>query len=124
MAQRIDEELQPDGFFERMWRKPIDDKRYVDYFAAVVKLERTATKICDRGASASNASLQLMEFDDAPPTACTETSFSGNLLDTPAPVKQAQQAYDLLRVAALSPEASLALVEPAAEDFSRCARTT
>ncbi|MEU9289735.1 helix-turn-helix transcriptional regulator [Streptomyces sp. NPDC048275] len=45
VAQRIDELLQTGGFFERTWRKLIDDKRYADYFAAVVELERTATKI-------------------------------------------------------------------------------
>ncbi|ALO08338.1 toxin-antitoxin system, antitoxin component, Xre family [Streptomyces venezuelae] len=50
--------------------------------------------------------------------------YSGNLLDDPAVVKRAQGTYDLLRAAALSPEASLALVESAAEDYRRCARTT
>lgn len=222
VAQRIDEVLQSDGFFERTWRKLIDDKRYADYFAAVVELERTATKICEfapavipgllqtaeyaravtlaanpfvtdeyieekvaarleradilkdatrpeywvilhentlrvpvggpvgmakqlehiatlarerevlvmvvpcsAGACASMAGMmQLMEFEDAPPTLYTETSFSGDLLDEPAVVKRAQRAYDLLRGAALSPEASLALVESAAEDYRRCASTT
>lgn len=28
VAQRIDEALQTDGIFERMWRRLIDDKRY------------------------------------------------------------------------------------------------
>jgi hypothetical protein len=39
-------------------------------------------------------------------------------------VKRAQSAYDLIRAAALSPEASLALIESAAEDHRRCANTT
>ncbi|WP_328364724.1 helix-turn-helix transcriptional regulator [Streptomyces sp. NBC_00445] len=222
IAQRIDEVLQTDGIFERAWRKLIDDKRYADYFAAVVELERTATKIAEfaptvvpgllqtaayaravtiaanpfvtdeyveekvtarlerqhilkdatrpeywvilhegvlrppvggpeamaeqlehiaglmrerkvwvmvvpyaAGAHASmTGSLKLMEFDDAPPVAYTETSFSGTLLDDPAVVKRAQRAYDLLRGTALSPEASLDLIESAAEDFRRCASTT
>ncbi|MFF1642719.1 helix-turn-helix transcriptional regulator [Streptomyces sp. NPDC058246] len=222
VAQRIDETLQTDGFFERTWRKLIDDKRYADYFAEVVELERTATRICEfaptlvpgllqtaayaravtlaanpfvteeyieekvtarlerarvlgdatrpvywvvlhenalripvggaaamagqldhlagmvRGrkvvvqvppcAAGAHASmggmLTLMEFEDAPPTAYTETSFSGTLMDDPAVVKRAQHAYDLLRAVALSPEASLALIESAAEDFRRCASTT
>lgn len=77
------------------------------------------------GAHASmGGMLTLLEFEDAPPTAYTETSFSGMLLDDPAVVKRAQRAYDLLRVAALSPEASLALLESAAEDHRRCASTT
>lgn len=69
-------------------------------------------------------SLRLMEFDDAPPTAYTEAVYSGNLLDDPAVVKRAQGTYDLLRAAALSPEASLALIESAAEDHRRCEITT
>ncbi|MFD3942474.1 Scr1 family TA system antitoxin-like transcriptional regulator [Streptomyces sp. NPDC058579] len=87
--------------------------------ALVMVLPRAA------GAHASMAgSLKLMEFTDAPPTGYTETAFSGTLLDDPAVVKRAQRAYDLLRVAALSPEASLALIESAAEDYRRCASTT
>jgi transcriptional regulator with XRE-family HTH domain len=222
VAQRIDEALQTEGFFERTWRKLIDDSRYADYFAEVVELERTATKVCDfeptlvpgllqtaeyartitrathqfaadqfieekvtarveRGQILADAtgpqywailheavlripvggptamaqqldhmaaiarqrkvllqvipfaagahatmgkSLRLMEFDDAPPTAYTEAAYSGNLVDDPAMVKQAQGAYDLLRAAALSPTASLALIESAAEDHRRCASTT
>lgn len=69
-------------------------------------------------------SLKLMEFDDAPATAYTEAVYSGNLLDDPAVVKRARAAYDQIRAAALSPEASLALIESAAEDFRRCASTT
>ncbi|WP_128979893.1 helix-turn-helix domain-containing protein [Streptomyces roseicoloratus] len=100
------------------------------------QLERIATLIRQRwalvtvlpravGAHAHmTGSLKLMEFKDQPPTAYTETEFSGTLLDDPSVVKQAQRAYDLLRVATLSPEASLALIESAAEDYRRCARTT
>ncbi|MGW6054966.1 helix-turn-helix domain-containing protein [Streptomyces sp. NPDC055189] len=222
VAQRLDEVLQTGGFFERMWRKLIDDRRYADYFASVVQLESLATRICefaptvipgllqtaayahavtiaanpfvtdayveekvtarlerarilndatrpeywtllhenvlyipvggpsvmaqqldhvaslmrerqvvmavlpyDAGAHASMAGdLRLMEFEDAPPTAYTETSFSGTLIDEPAVVARARRAYDLLRVAALSPEASLALVESAAKDYRRCTSTT
>ncbi|MFG2222156.1 helix-turn-helix domain-containing protein [Streptomyces sp. NPDC048644] len=222
VAIRIDEVLQTEGFFERLWRKLIDDKRYADYFTAAADLERLATKICDfepmivpgllqtaayvraimlandpltaeeyvqesvgirldralilkdaarpmywaalheavlrvpvgspsimaeelthiaqlarerkiivqvlpfaAGAyPAMGKSLRLMEFEDAPPTAYTEGVYSGNLLDDPAIVKRAQEGYDLLRAAALSPEASLALIESAAEDYTRCASTT
>lgn len=222
VAQRIDEVLQTGGFFERMCRKLIDDKRYADYFAAVVELEALATRICEfaptlipgllqtaeyaravtlavnpfvtdeyveekvaarlerarilqdaarpeywvvlhenvlyipvggpavmaaqldhvarlmrerhvlvmmlpyeAGAHAGmGGMLKLMEFEDAPPTAYTETEYSGTLVDEPAVVKRAQRTYDLVRGAAMSPEASLALVESAAEDYRRCASTT
>ncbi|MEU5544794.1 helix-turn-helix transcriptional regulator [Streptomyces sioyaensis] len=222
VAIRIDEVLQTDGFFERMWRKLIDDQRYADYFAAAAELERLATRICDcepmivpgllQTATYSKAlmlagnpyaadeyiedkvrarleraiilkdgarprywavlheavlrvavggptimaeqlehiarlardrkilvqvlpfaagayplmgkMLTLMEFDDAPPTVYTEGVYSGNLLDNPAVVKRVQEDYDLLRAAALSPEASLSLIESAAEDYRRCASST
>ncbi|MFJ8537613.1 Scr1 family TA system antitoxin-like transcriptional regulator [Streptomyces sp. NPDC093591] len=222
VAQRIDQTLQTDGIFERMWRRLINDQRYADYFARVVELERLATKICEfapalvpgllqtagyaravtlamnpfatdehiedkvsgrlerqhilkdatrpvywvvlhenvlripvggpavmaeqlervaamarertllvqvlpyaAGAYAvMTGDLKLMEFEDAPPTAYTEAVYSGNLLDDPAVVKRAYTAYDLLRAAALSPEASLVLIEQAAEEFRRCASTT
>ncbi|MEU8886456.1 helix-turn-helix transcriptional regulator [Streptomyces sp. NPDC048442] len=45
VAQRIDQALQTDGFFERTWRKLITDSRYVHYFSVVVDLEPLATSI-------------------------------------------------------------------------------
>ncbi|MER7515727.1 helix-turn-helix transcriptional regulator [Streptomyces sp. NPDC126499] len=99
----------------------------LDHIATLMRQRWVLVTVLPRetGAHASmDGSLRLMEFKDQPPTAYTETSFSGTLLDDPAVVKRAQRAYDLLRVAALSPEASLALIESAAEDFRRCARTT
>ncbi|BAU85094.1 xre family toxin-antitoxin system, antitoxin component [Streptomyces laurentii] len=68
--------------------------------------------------------IKLMEFEEMPSTAYTEALFSGNLLDDPALVKRAQAAYDLLRAAALSPEASLTLLKSAAEEYRQCASTT
>ncbi|MEU0738031.1 helix-turn-helix transcriptional regulator [Streptomyces sp. NPDC006134] len=68
--------------------------------------------------------MKLMEFDDAPPTVYTEGVLSGRLLDEPTVVKRTRSSYDLLRAAALSTEASLALIESAAEDYRRCASTT
>ncbi|MFF3482105.1 Scr1 family TA system antitoxin-like transcriptional regulator [Streptomyces sp. NPDC002701] len=222
VADRIDDALQTDGFFERTWRKLIDDRRYADYFAEVVELERTATKICEFAPTlvpgllqsatytrvvtlagnpfATDAHIEekvaarieraqilaaaarpvywvilheqvlripvgdggdmaeqlehitglarqrkvlvqvlptavgayplmgrmvrLFEFADAPPAVYTEAVYSGNLLDDPALVKRVQGTYDLLRAAALPPEASLALITSAAEDYRRCASST
>lgn len=222
VAQRIDDALQTDGIFERLWRKLIKEQPYTEYFAHAAELERLATEICEyapmvipgllqtpeyaravflasnplaaaeyieelvRGrmdrakvlkdatrpvywAVLHEASLRipvgnpavmahqldhiaalmrerkvlvqvlpnaagahpemgkmmwLMDFDDAPPTVYTEGVRSGSLLDDPAVVKRVRASYDLLRAAALSPEASLALIESAAEDYRRCASTT
>ncbi|MEV6568763.1 helix-turn-helix domain-containing protein [Streptomyces kronopolitis] len=62
-------------------------------------------------------SMKLMEFADTPPTVYTEGLFWGQLLDDPTLVKRATATYDLLRAAALSPEASLSLIESAAESY-------
>ncbi|MEU2238843.1 helix-turn-helix transcriptional regulator [Streptomyces sp. NPDC018338] len=99
----------------------------LDHIARLIRDRWALVTVIPRSAGAHafmDGSLRLMEFADQPPTAYTETSFSGTLLDDPPVVKRAQRAYDLLRVAALSPEASLALIESAAEDFRRCASTT
>lgn len=58
----------------------------------------------------------VMTFPDAPPLVYTEAQYSGDTIDDPAIVKQYRKAYDRLRAAALPPEASLALIEQAAED--------
>ncbi|MFH8218537.1 Scr1 family TA system antitoxin-like transcriptional regulator [Streptomyces sp. NPDC018057] len=99
----------------------------LDHIARLVRERSAVVTVLPHAAGAHAAmtgDLRLMEFEDAPPVAYTETSFSGTLVDVPAVVKRAQRAYDLLRVAALSPEASLALIESAAEDFRQCASTT
>ncbi|MEU6166531.1 helix-turn-helix domain-containing protein [Streptomyces tanashiensis] len=99
----------------------------LDHIAAMARERRALVTVLPRSVGAHaymTGSLKLMEFEDQPPTAYAETGFSGTLLDDPAVVKQAQRTYDLLRVATLSPEASLALIESAAEDYRRCASTT
>ncbi|MFF5634781.1 Scr1 family TA system antitoxin-like transcriptional regulator [Streptomyces sp. NPDC012825] len=99
----------------------------LDHIAALIRNRWVLVTVLPRevGAHAHmTGTLKLMEFADQPPTAYTETEFSGTLLDDPAVVKQAQHTYDLLRVATLSPEASLARIESAAEDYRRCASTT
>ncbi len=62
-------------------------------------------------------SARLMTFRDAPPVVYTEGLHSGQLIDDPGLVCLYRESYDLLRAAALPPEASLAMVEEAAEDF-------
>lgn len=62
-------------------------------------------------------SLMFMEFDDEPPLMYTEGPYHGQTFDDPALVQQYRKAYDRLRAAALPPEASLAIIEEAAEDY-------
>ncbi|MFI6687868.1 Scr1 family TA system antitoxin-like transcriptional regulator [Streptomyces sp. NPDC050485] len=61
--------------------------------------------------------VMSLGFPDAPPLVYTESSYSGNTIEDPAPVKLYRRSYDRLRAAALPPEESLALIEGAAENF-------
>ncbi len=47
MAQRIDEVLQTDGFFDRMRRKLIHGSPYAEYFRPLAELQALATRICE-----------------------------------------------------------------------------
>ncbi|MFE5395171.1 helix-turn-helix domain-containing protein [Streptomyces sp. NPDC056568] len=59
---------------------------------------------------------RIMTFSDAPPLVYTEGLHSGQVIDYPALVRDYRESYDLLRAAALPPEASLAVIEAAAEE--------
>lgn len=61
--------------------------------------------------------LMLMQFKDEPPLAYTEGSYHGQFVDDPALVMRYRTSYDRLRAAALPPEASLAMIEQAAEEY-------
>jgi hypothetical protein len=70
------------------------------------------------GAHATMGSmLSLMRFADAPELAYVEALHTGNLIDDPAMVQKCRDAYDLARAAAMSPDASLDLLESVAEDY-------
>ncbi|MFF6811929.1 helix-turn-helix domain-containing protein [Streptomyces sp. NPDC012403] len=60
---------------------------------------------------------KIMTFADAPPLVYTEGDFTGQIVDYPAHVQQYRRRYDLLRAVALSPEASLSLMDDAARTY-------
>ncbi|MGH3310167.1 MAG: helix-turn-helix domain-containing protein [Streptomyces sp.] len=65
-----------------------------------------------------NGMASGMAFSDAPPVTYTEGAGTGQLIDDPSLVEQNQKSYDLVRAAALSPVASLTLLESVAEDYT------
>ncbi|MEV6326462.1 helix-turn-helix transcriptional regulator [Streptomyces sp. NPDC051909] len=74
----------------------------------------------DHGAHALMESMvHLMRFSDAPPIAYVEGLHTGRVLDDPAVVDACQTSYDLALSEALPVEASLALLEKAAEEHEK-----
>jgi len=92
----------------------------LEHIVEVVKTTRSILQIVPETAAAHPFMMgmtRVMTFPDAPPVVYVESLHSGQLIDYPALVKQYRQSYDLLRAAALSPEASLAMIQAAAEDY-------
>ncbi|WP_019887388.1 helix-turn-helix domain-containing protein [Streptomyces purpureus] len=68
--------------------------------------------------AAIGGGIKLMYFTDEPALAYIDGVGTGLLLDDPATVARHELTYDLLRASASSPEASLARIEAAAEEYS------
>lgn len=66
-------------------------------------------------------SLTLLSFERGSDVAYTESSHSGELVETPEEVAEYALAYDLLQAKALPPDESLALIRSAMEEYSTCA---
>ncbi|WP_327709661.1 helix-turn-helix domain-containing protein [Streptomyces sp. NBC_00464] len=69
------------------------------------------------GHAAMGGGLKLMAFSDAPPLAYLDGLGAGQLLDDPDTVSKYELTYDLVVASAISPAASLALIESVAEDY-------
>ncbi|WP_189949789.1 helix-turn-helix domain-containing protein [Streptomyces alanosinicus] len=70
----------------------------------------------------SHAMAKIMTFADAPPMVYSEGDFTAQIVDYPAHVKEYRRRYDLLRAVALSPGASLALMDDVARTYRDEAR--
>ncbi|MFD7624535.1 Scr1 family TA system antitoxin-like transcriptional regulator [Streptomyces sp. NPDC059851] len=100
---------------------PLQMAEQLDRVAALVRRRRILTQIVPWNLGAhpfmSAGTVVIMTFADAPPLVYTESLHSGVTIDDPTLVMRYRRSYDLLRAAALPPEASLAMMEAAAEDY-------
>ncbi|MEU3215554.1 helix-turn-helix transcriptional regulator [Streptomyces sp. NPDC006971] len=98
---------------------PAEMVEQLNHIAALVRRSRIDVQILPWNGPTrplTEMPLLLMDFDDEPPLLYTEGPYHGQTIDDPALVRQYRKAYDRLRAAALPPEASLALIEKAAEE--------
>ncbi|MFF4797309.1 Scr1 family TA system antitoxin-like transcriptional regulator [Streptomyces sp. NPDC001351] len=109
---------------ESLLRNPIippgDMADQLAHIADVARRRRSFPQILPRNSGAypfMMGTARFMTFADAPPVMYTEGMYSGQLIDDPGLVRQYAKAYGRLRAAALPPEASLKLIEQAAEDY-------
>ncbi|WP_097249923.1 helix-turn-helix domain-containing protein [Streptomyces sp. 1222.2] len=96
------------------------------HIAGMIRSNRIIVQVLpiSAGVHAGNAGIfKLMTFDDAPPMVYCQGSESGRLLDDPSVFARSALTYDLLGAAALSPDASLALIEQAAKEYKDADRT-
>ncbi|WP_028797676.1 helix-turn-helix domain-containing protein [Streptomyces purpureus] len=99
---------------------PEDMAAQLESIAALARRRRIAPQVLLRNVPTlpfTALPLMLMEFDDQPPLMYTEGPYHGQIVDDPGLVKLYRKAYDRLRAAALPPEASLSMIEQAAEDY-------
>ncbi|MGW7196787.1 helix-turn-helix domain-containing protein [Streptomyces chryseus] len=100
---------------------PVGMAEALSHMSRLVRSHRIIAQVLPFSAGAHAAmdgSIKLMYFADAPPLAYIDGAGTGQLLDDPATVKRHELTYALLGASALSPEASLALIESVAEDYA------
>ncbi|MFI6651371.1 helix-turn-helix domain-containing protein [Streptomyces sp. NPDC050529] len=99
---------------------PAEMAEQLDHIATLMQRRRIVAQILPWNGptrALTELPLFLMDFDDEPPLLYTEGPYHGQTIDDPALVMRYRKAYDRLRAAALPPEASLTLIERAAEEY-------
>ncbi|MFI0907299.1 helix-turn-helix domain-containing protein [Streptomyces sioyaensis] len=110
---------------EYVWRCPVlpaaEMAHQLDRIAELARSRRIVPQVlpwnCGPHPLMAVGLTKIMTFPDAPPLAYLESQYSGHTIDDPVLVKKYRKAYDRLRAAALAPEASLTMIEAAAEDY-------
>ncbi|MEH0429284.1 helix-turn-helix transcriptional regulator [Streptomyces stelliscabiei] len=96
------------------------------HIAAMARRHRIIVQVLPlaEGANAGMTGMfKLMTFEDAPPLAYSDGAETGRLQDDRSVVTRSTLSYDLIGGAALSPGASLAMIEQAAEEYEDAHRT-
>ncbi|MFG3253646.1 helix-turn-helix domain-containing protein [Streptomyces sp. NPDC048172] len=107
-------------FLRRPALPPMEMAAQLDHIVETVTRTRSVLQIVPLNVTTHPfmmGAARVMTFADAPPLIYTEALHSGQLIDEPTLVAAYRKSYDLLRAAALSPEASLAMIKAAAEDL-------
>ncbi|ANZ17074.1 helix-turn-helix transcriptional regulator [Streptomyces noursei] len=109
---------------EPLIRKPLlppdEMAEQLEHIATLMRASQTVVQILpesETDRSLMMGLLKILTFPDAPPLAYTEGVHSGQVIDYPALVANYRRSYDLLRAAALSPRASLAMIEKSARGY-------
>lgn len=109
---------------ETLLRLPIVSPQHMaeqlDHITALTRRGRIITQILPWNSGPHPLMLSnamVLDFADAPPLVYMEGQHHGNTVDDPGLVKQYRRSYDLLRAAASPPDASLAMIKDAAEDY-------
>ncbi|MFI0718367.1 DUF5753 domain-containing protein [Streptomyces sp. NPDC021224] len=110
---------------ENVLRMPVCDREGMHeqlmHIAQVARSRRVTFQVMPVAAGAHplmGSEVTLMTFRDAPPATYVEVARSGHLLDSPDMVTGYAEAYDFARAIALSPAASLHMIESVAKEFS------
>jgi transcriptional regulator with XRE-family HTH domain len=95
------------------------------HISGMIRRNRIIVQVVPYGSGAHaglEGALRLMTFEDSHPVAYAQGQESGSYIDDPATVSRCSFTYDLLRAAALPPEASLSLVEAVAEEYENASQ--
>jgi hypothetical protein len=114
-----------EGALRRPVGGPATMAEQLRHIAAMIRRNRVVIQLLPLSVGAHSGmdgAIKLMSFEDDAPMVYLPGAESGRLIDDPATVNRYRLAYDLLGAAALSPEASLTLIEAVAEEFEHGAQ--
>ncbi|WP_031516610.1 helix-turn-helix domain-containing protein [Streptomyces sp. NRRL F-5123] len=110
---------------ENVLRMPVCDSEgmyeQLTYIAQIARSRRVTFQVVPLSVGAHplmGSEVTLMTFPEAPPAVYVEVARSGHLLDSPEMVSGYVEAYDFVRAVALSPTASLHMIESVAKEYS------